>query len=458
MVAADLEGRGRPAKVGHRKSRNGCIKCKSRRVKCDEVRPTCGNCHRLHMDCVWPERGPDARRHGTRSRPTPSPNPPAHLSPPTTTNSASTSTAYQSPDQAAAAFMADWPHWPSEDNPFAQLDDSQGISLPESKARRLMEHRLMHYWHMNFSNPFPINPAESWRSLWATHIPALGLSHDNVLFGMLAASATRMLRTCMDDKDIFAARQSYFISALHAQRQEVAKLCVENAEGVCFGALLISITSFAMLKERALEPYQPPMEWLQLGRGAGTVIWQSVETIMQEARESQYPALMTIATSYPYFGRHQSYFGAEMRRNIEGVLTQHLPSGDDWSDEETREAYEKVLSYVGSIQRGINDGEPVYAVARRIQTFALLIPPKFIELLSLQRPRALVIMAHFWATVSQVHNVWWLGEADSADDESTAKREIGAIKKVLPKEWMTTMVWPLDQVGLRDFPEREDLH
>lgn len=351
--------------------------------------------------------------------------------------------------------MTNWPRWPSsDDNPFTLPDDgSEGINLPESKARRLMEHRLMHHWHLDFNNSaLPVNPAESWRSLWARHIPVLSLSHDNVMFGMLAMSATRMLRTsAVDDKDIFAARQTYFISALHAQRQEVAKLCVENAEGVCFGALLISVNSFAMLKERALEPYQPPMEWLQLGRGAGTVIWQSVETIIKDSRENQHPALMSIATAYPYFGRDQSYFDAANRRNFEGVLTQHLPSDDDWSDDETREAYEKALSYVGSIQRGINEGEPVYAIARRIQTFALLVPPRFIGLLSLQRPRALVIMAHFWATVAQVHTVWWLGEAESEGDESTAKREIGAIKKALPVEWMTTMVWPLDQVGLRDF-------
>lgn len=452
MVSVEHEGRGRPPKVGHRKSRNGCMKCKSRRVKCDEKRPVCGNCSRLQMGCAWPEAA-----QPTRPRPDPSPNPPAHLSP-STVSAASSSTTHQSPNPDAlssAAYTTNWPRWPSEDNPFAQVDDSQGISLPESKARRIMEHRLMQNWYQNFNNPFPINPAESWRSIWCKTIPALALQHDNVLFGLLATSATNlMLKSPEDDtdgsKDLFAARQSYFISALHQQRQEVAKLSVENAEPVCFGSLLISICTFAMLKRRVLDPYSPPMEWLQLGRGAGTVIWQSVETIITQSRETDYPALMTIARSYPYFGKDQSYFSPEMRRNFGGVLTRHLPSGDDWADDDTREAYEKSLSYVGSIQRGIDDGEPVYALTRRIQTFALLVPPRFIGLLSMQRPRALVVMAHFWATVAQVHNVWWLGDAGLTSEESTAKREIRAIKKALPKEWMTTMVWPLDQVGLRD--------
>lgn len=422
------------------------MKCKSRRVKCDETRPVCGNCSRLQMDCSWPQR--PARSE--RTRPTPSPNPPSHLSPSTVSAGSAAASTHSPGREHAASYMTNWPRWPSDgDNPFASVDDSQGVGLPESRTRRLMEHRLMQHWYLNF-NTFPVNPAESWRRLWTTEIPKLGLQYDNVLYGMLATSATNMLRTCPDDKDLFAARQSYFISALHGQRQEVSRLSVDNADAVCFGALLISIGTFAMLKERSLEPYSPPMEWLQLGRGAGTVIWQSMETILTQGREADHPALMTVSTSYPYFGKDQSYFSPEMRLSFQGLLTQHLTSGDDWAHEETREAYEKTLSYVGSIQKGINDGEPVYAISRRIQTFALLVPPRFIELLSLQRPRALVILAHFWATVAQVHNVWWLGEADGSDEDSTAQREIRAIKQALPQEWMTTMVWPLDQVGLRD--------
>ncbi|KAF1949809.1 hypothetical protein CC80DRAFT_428107 [Byssothecium circinans] len=36
---------------GHHKSRNGCLGCKRRKVKCDEARPTCANCHRFGLFC-----------------------------------------------------------------------------------------------------------------------------------------------------------------------------------------------------------------------------------------------------------------------------------------------------------------------------------------------------------------------------------------------------------------------
>lgn len=450
MPSPAMEGGAKPAKIGHRKSRHGCMKCKSRRVKCDEVRPMCGNCSRLKMDCSWPDNLMVNGRP-SRSRPSPSaapsPKPQSHLSP--STVSAGTESTYgHTPEQGAGVLS--WPKWPEDGNIFTQPDDHSGIGLPESRGRRLLEHRLMQNYYLNIQTPFPVSPAPDWRHLWTRIVPEMALHHDNILHAMLASSATNLLRSSPDDKELFAARQHYFISALQAQRQEVAKLTVDNAEVVCFASLLISITSFAMLKERSLDPYQPPMEWLQVGRGAGTVIWQSVETIMTQSKESDHPNLMVVSGAYPYFGRDESYFSPDMRRSFDGVLTQHLPSGDDWGDEETRVAYEKALSYVGSIQMGINNGEPVYAVSRRIQAFALVAPPKFVELLGMQRPRALVVMAHFWATVAQVHTVWWMGEESGMGEETTAKREIRAINGVLPPEWLATMVWPLDVVGLRD--------
>lgn len=38
---------------GHKKSRGGCLTCKRRKVKCDEVAPLCGACKRLGMDCTF---------------------------------------------------------------------------------------------------------------------------------------------------------------------------------------------------------------------------------------------------------------------------------------------------------------------------------------------------------------------------------------------------------------------
>lgn len=38
----------------HQRSRTGCLTCRSRRKKCDEVKPRCAGCRRNQLPCTWP--------------------------------------------------------------------------------------------------------------------------------------------------------------------------------------------------------------------------------------------------------------------------------------------------------------------------------------------------------------------------------------------------------------------
>ncbi|KAL4987774.1 hypothetical protein BDW68DRAFT_103190 [Aspergillus falconensis] len=46
----------------HTKSRRGCYNCKSRRIKCSEAKPACGNCIHKELECVYPPP-PEADTH-----------------------------------------------------------------------------------------------------------------------------------------------------------------------------------------------------------------------------------------------------------------------------------------------------------------------------------------------------------------------------------------------------------
>ncbi|KAL4953266.1 hypothetical protein BDW69DRAFT_7547 [Aspergillus filifer] len=60
------------ARRAHRKSRNGCLECKRRHVKCDERRPTCSNCISSERECEYGNciisAAPSGRRPFPRSR------------------------------------------------------------------------------------------------------------------------------------------------------------------------------------------------------------------------------------------------------------------------------------------------------------------------------------------------------------------------------------------------------
>ncbi|KAH6658659.1 hypothetical protein BKA67DRAFT_512770 [Truncatella angustata] len=76
----------------HRKSRNGCVACKQRHVKCDERRPSCINCTTADRVCSFLHSRP--RRHVVDVHPSSSlPTPPTALTPSASTPSALTPSA-----------------------------------------------------------------------------------------------------------------------------------------------------------------------------------------------------------------------------------------------------------------------------------------------------------------------------------------------------------------------------
>lgn len=99
-----------------RRSRNGCLTCKRRKVRCNEQRPHCFHCQRLRLECEWKDAAPRL------------PSPPGDALGASTPGS----------NVAAAGMEADWPTPAADLFDFAQAADPMGdfslfqdIFLPE---------------------------------------------------------------------------------------------------------------------------------------------------------------------------------------------------------------------------------------------------------------------------------------------------------------------------------------
>ncbi|CAK7226461.1 hypothetical protein SCUCBS95973_006207 [Sporothrix curviconia] len=483
----------RAAKVGHRKSRNGCTRCKIRRVKCNEVRPVCSHCQRLGLDCAWPENQPTATpfytspyahtRSQSHSYHSPSSGGGASLSNLSTAstefgeNSSGGGDGHSPNEQDAQRFSAMLQTWsqnvkheatssqaapPPPTSNLALLLDGSGVTasdtrsaiateaeseglMPESRERRMLEVHLMENYIANLGMPFPGAPAD-WSEIWHKKVPPMARRYDNVLFAVMSHSATHLLRQEPRNHYLFRARQAYLVAAMRVQRRMIGTLTLDSADAVCISALFMLSQAFAMLDERNIEPYTTPMDWLRLGNGAGAVIWMSVEA-MTRAHEPDKSVMYKIATAEPRMGFDESYFDASNREQFKDLLSQDLPSGDDWDDADTRDAYEKTLSYVGCLQLAKDRGEPIHIISRRMQGFTMVMPPRFVDFVAERRPRALVILAHFFAVVSRfTGGAWWLGGEDGKPPIAT--RELRGLQQIIPPEWMPHMVWPMRTAGL----------
>ncbi|CZR37573.1 uncharacterized protein FPRO_02166 [Fusarium proliferatum ET1] len=67
----------------HPRSKNGCLTCRAKRKKCDEVKPICTACERSQQDCTWPrteeKQQPDMQLSVSTTQAS-SPNPPQNVS------------------------------------------------------------------------------------------------------------------------------------------------------------------------------------------------------------------------------------------------------------------------------------------------------------------------------------------------------------------------------------------
>lgn len=293
----------------------------------------------------------------------------------------------------------------------------------------------MHNYLNHVSQPFPLPQTSAVNLIWSEEVTNMAFEHENIMYSMFSLSALHLLRTQPDDSELAAAHQTYQGLALQEQRKAVGELTNgQEADAVCMASTLILIGSFAELQDRPLEPYSPPLDWLRLGRGAWAVFKIALDSIRPEDEAAS--RIMTIVKSPPaQLHDHPAMLAPENRRVFIDVLGQDIEfrqcDQDNAFDPGTADAYERALSYVGSIVLSLYDKEPVYAVCRRLMGFSIHVGVEFVNLVELQRPRALVILAHYFALAAKVKAVWWMG--------NTPEREIDAIQKVLPREWQDLM-------------------
>lgn len=321
---------------------------------------------------------------------------------------------------------------------------------PESESRRFLELRLLANYFTNILS--------SMESIWTFHeVPSIALqpqgnTHRNLLYAVLAYSAAHILLTNPPDTEqIRVARETYLGISLQEQRQAVSELGRHNAVAVSLSAILLMGVPVIGLQERVLEqPYTPPMDWLQMGQGVRKVFDVITAGTFDggDVLESQFQDLFNRPRGLT---DSEAIFSEDHRRAYMHLLRprQTIGSGDDerdWDSEllvsEVYTSYEKALSYVGYLHEAItnNHDEPVAHFCRRLFAFPILIPHHFVILLSERRPRALVILAYFFAMMTHARSMWFVG--------NMAQSELRAIREYLPHRWREELRWPFAFGGL----------
>ncbi|VUC23446.1 unnamed protein product [Clonostachys rosea] len=201
-----------PPRLGFRKSRNGCLKCKERRVKCDEQLP-CSACVRHGIECSLVASRAQSEIRSDQSMVSSSENSTPRL----------------------------------EGDPFSVFDSSSAkLHGQEPDAQWRVDLELMHHLTSVTWDTFPKAPGR--QEIWQVALPRLALEQGNefVLHQLLAVAAYHMAFLYPDDHVRHAVRASqHQDSAIQGLRTAVANINRENCHAIFATASVLTISAFA---------------------------------------------------------------------------------------------------------------------------------------------------------------------------------------------------------------------
>ena len=315
-----------------------------------------------------------------------------------------------------------------------EISDITSSDSLESKERRLLELRLLHQYSTKTcfyilvdheSDPLALE-------IWQTAIPNVAFKNDALLYSLYAVAALHLAKTGPYNRGTLETYRDYLDEAIREHNDDVTNLSRANADAACLTSSFIRLAAFAIIQERELTPYTPPAQWLQMTRGAADIhkaAWDWIE-------HDEVSVSMRLIRRWPVVIDPDALYTEEHQQGLLHLLhrSQDHQETEPWSAE-VQQAYAGAVSVIGSTLKAIIAQDTRTNICRRLITFPMLIPERYMELVLKMRPRALVILAHFFFLLARLSNVWYIGDS--------GPREVRGIKTVLSDDWLDMLNWSI---------------
>lgn len=315
------------------------------------------------------------------------------------------------------------------------LNDLHQDNPPETKERRLLEARLMHHYLNKTAQTLTADPSK--QAVFSTLIPELCFKSDALLYSMYSIAA---LQAAVSGEDIAPnivdIHRRYFSMALREHNQAVSHITHVNADAVLWTSSLMRLHTFAILKDRSRQPYHPPIEWLTM-IGTATAVYQKAFLAVGEYPKSN---SWQVFMSNPIIYDMEERYGKSKRKGLEHLLVRspNISASEHWNPD-IQDAYEGTLSYIGGIHNIMDAnilGQEI-EIRKRLVVFPMMAKGLFVELVRARQPRALVVLAHYFALL-HMHgrHEWWIGHAGVEEIRAIADQLSGT-------PWTDLLEWPL---------------
>ncbi|KAM3072984.1 hypothetical protein ACMFMG_008704 [Clarireedia jacksonii] len=257
----------------------------------------------------------------------------------------------------------------------------------------------------------------------------LGFSHEAILSGLLGMSACHYLSLAPEDRDMKRAAREYLGQTTRLQ----ACLVSEITENTMQTALLVSVLLFGMLKSRAAlvdatEPYRPPLEILHMISGVGALYRRSVSFLPNDNPVVQFiqlrpKAIVADKTSEQVLPATILADLLKLRQSLDTVCS---PNARDICSHAIRN-YHSVLIAL------LREEDPDWST-RRLYGMLGECSPGFADLLEVEEPLALAILARFMALMKLCDGPRY--------HQGAAEYEVSGLASLIPIGWQWSMAVP----------------
>lgn len=436
-----------PPRRSHKKSRAGCRRCKARKIKCDEVHPRCGNCSKHGVPCDFenPEVVHELQQtFGPTAADSPSTTAATPFTPGPGYDFASPTVSHASPNVASAGAT-----------PLYRQPPPSAAITPTPPVSRMMELRLMHHYTAYTCKTLTLT-APLTEDIWRVTVPKLAFGGaQHLADAVLAVAALHLRSKFPSDKELIRASHAYMAASIAEYSAALTKGIDEtNAEALFLTSALIAFQSTAtrtFIKDEShfngmsgrtedgggerssqLGVYAVPFSYFHSFQGVKAITaasWQYIRhsPVVIQIINSQVALQLDFSTSSKGFFGHL-LDGLEEELSTVEARVKPYPGGSDGesfpaaANGHTPEGHAAAAAAAhGLPQDAVHTTRQAYQHAVAVLNWAHKIPHKgaalafpatvsrrFVELLEERRPRALAVLACYFALLRSLDGVWWL--------------------------------------------------
>ncbi|KAK1638542.1 hypothetical protein BDP81DRAFT_346490 [Colletotrichum phormii] len=394
-------------RLGHSKSRLGCVRCKKRHVKCDGKRP-CSNCVKHEVPCslISVPIGLQASERGSSGSPR----------------------TREEPSIQQAKFTRIRNLIQSLSGEINLLDEDQNTTWDHSTCheQNLQDLRLMH--HFTTSAALTVADGPSLREAWQVTIPELSFSCDGLRHDILAFAALHRGHLFPAEKDVWIVAAQRHLTAVSVTRVPYSgRGSTEDAD--CY--FVHTLLKFSM-------------EIYRIAQSPGPVSVSDVSQFFTTLHE-----LRSVLLSDVGQGLGKGALASLFDTGIESLsplseeleLTSRLPQLENLRRGDTDLQVAVIVSKVCLAALEILDmtcRSMVTPLKNRglVWYWPFFFPVDFLHLLSVEEPVSCVPLVHYAALVRVMEEDFWYCQG-------WGSKICSLVAHILPDPWKVWIEWPL---------------